>query len=184
MHFSTFPSTTCWSVCLLFSIVYSCLLVRAWLAIVVGLFLESVAAPHLGVCSCVSATVFSRREEKGPTEDEMAGWHHRLHEHESEQSLGDGGGRGSVACCGPWGRKESDTTELLSSNNGDTYCFAASSSAALSEAWGHYASCLVLSLRMAVVILGLLWFHIKFRIACSSSVKNAMADLIGITLNL
>ena len=66
-----------------------------------GLFLESVAAPHLGVCSCVSATVFSRREEKGPTEDEMAGWHPRLHEHESEQSLGDGGGRGSVACCGP-----------------------------------------------------------------------------------
>ena len=41
---------------------------------------------------------------------------------------------------------ESDTTELLSSDNSDTHCFAASSSAALSEAWGHYASCLVLSL--------------------------------------
>ena len=61
----------------------------------------SVAAPDLGVCSCVSTTVFSRREEKGLTEDEMAAWHHRLHEQESEQTLGDGGRQGTVACCGP-----------------------------------------------------------------------------------
>ena len=51
------------------------------------------------------------------TEDEMVGWHHRLDGHEFEQVPGVGGGQGSLACCGPWGRKESDTTERLSSNN-------------------------------------------------------------------
>ena len=54
-----------------------------------------------------------RREEKGTTEDEMVGWHHRLDGHESEQTSGDGDGQGSLACCSPWGRKESDTTERL-----------------------------------------------------------------------
>ena len=37
----------------------------------------------------------------------MAGWHHQLHGHESEQSLGDGEGRGSLACCSLWGHKVS-----------------------------------------------------------------------------
>ena len=37
------------------------------------------------------------------TEDEMVGWHHRLNGHESEQTLGDGEGQGSLACCSPWG---------------------------------------------------------------------------------
>ena len=40
------------------------------------------------------------------TEDEMVGWHHRLNEHEFEQTLGDGKGQGSLACCSPWGHKE------------------------------------------------------------------------------
>ena len=44
------------------------------------------------------------------TEDEMVGWYHRLNGHEFEQALGDGG-QGCLACCSPWGRKESDTTE-------------------------------------------------------------------------
>ena len=39
------------------------------------------------------------------------GWCHWLNRHESEQTLGDGGGEGSVACCSPWGRKELGTTE-------------------------------------------------------------------------
>ena len=43
-------------------------------------------------------------------EDEMTGWHHRLDGHEFEQTLGDGKGQGSLACCSPWGRKELDTT--------------------------------------------------------------------------
>ena len=47
------------------------------------------------------------------TEDEMDGWHHHLNGHESEQVLGVGDGEGSLACCGPWGHKESDTTERL-----------------------------------------------------------------------
>ena len=53
----------------------------------------------------------SRQEEKGTTEDEMVGWHHRLNGHEFEQAPGDGEGQGSLACCSPWGCKESDTTE-------------------------------------------------------------------------
>ena len=45
------------------------------------------------------------------TEDEMVGWHHRLDGRESEQTLGDGEGLASLACCSPWGQKELDTTE-------------------------------------------------------------------------
>ena len=58
-----------------------------------------------------------RQEEKGTTEDEMVGWHHRLSGHEFEQAPGVGNGQGSLACCSPWGRKESDTTERLNNNN-------------------------------------------------------------------
>ena len=45
-------------------------------------------------------------EEKGITEDEMVGWHHRLNGHEFEQALGDGEGQGSLACCSPCDGKE------------------------------------------------------------------------------
>ena len=54
-----------------------------------------------------------RQEEKGTAEDEMVGWHHWLDGHELEQTLGDGEGQGSLVCCSPWDRKESDTTERL-----------------------------------------------------------------------
>ena len=57
-----------------------------------------------------------RQEEKGMTEDEMAGWHHWLDGHEFEQAPGVGDGQGSLVCCSPWGRKESDTTEWLNIN--------------------------------------------------------------------
>ena len=46
-----------------------------------------------------------RQEEKGTTEDEMVGWHHRLDGHEFEQALGVGDGQESLACCSPWGRR-------------------------------------------------------------------------------
>ena len=49
------------------------------------------------------------------TEDEMVGWDHRLNGHEFKQALGDGEGQESLACCSPWGHKESDTTETLNS---------------------------------------------------------------------
>ena len=45
--------------------------------------------------------------------DEMVGWHHQLDGHESEQAPGVGDGQGSLVCCSPWARKESDTTERL-----------------------------------------------------------------------
>ena len=62
-----------------------------------------------------------RQEEKGTTEDEMVGWHHRLNGHEFEQALGDGEGQGSLACCRPWGHKELDTTEWLKDKTLNTW---------------------------------------------------------------
>ena len=53
------------------------------------------------------------QDEKGMTEDEMVGWHPRLNGHEFEQALAVGDGQGNLACCSPWGRKESDMTERL-----------------------------------------------------------------------
>ena len=50
------------------------------------------------------------KEEKVVKEDEMIGWHHWLRGLELEQTLGDGEGQGSLACCSSWGHKESDTT--------------------------------------------------------------------------
>ena len=60
-----------------------------------------------------------RQEEKGTTEDEMVGWHHRLNGYEFEETLGDSEEQGSLACHSPWGLKESDITEPL--NNNKTY---------------------------------------------------------------
>ena len=53
------------------------------------------------------------QEEKGMTEDEMAGWHHWLNGRESGWTPGVGDGQGGLACCDSWGRKELDTTEWL-----------------------------------------------------------------------
>ena len=52
-----------------------------------------------------------RQEEKGETEGEMIGWHHRLDGYEFEQALGVGDGQGGLACSSPWGHKELDTAE-------------------------------------------------------------------------
>ena len=57
------------------------------------------------------------QEEKGTTEDEMVGWHHKLNGHEFEKALGDGEGQGSLACYSPWSHKESDSSEGLNNNN-------------------------------------------------------------------
>ena len=58
-----------------------------------------------------------RQEEKGSTEDEMVWWHHWLSGPEFEQAPGVGDGQGGLACCRPWGCKESDTTERLNNNH-------------------------------------------------------------------
>ena len=60
------------------------------------------------------------QEEKGTTEDEMAGWHHWLNGCECEWTPGVGDGQGGLACCDSWGRKELDTTEWL---NWTDMCF-------------------------------------------------------------
>ena len=63
-----------------------------------------------------------RQAEKGVTEDEMVGWHHRLNGYEFEQAPGDVDGQGSLAACyNPWGHKESDTTERLNNNKNMVY---------------------------------------------------------------
>ena len=54
-----------------------------------------------------------RQEEKGTTEDEMAGWHHPLDGHEFEWSPWVSDAQGCLLCCSSWGHKESDTTEWL-----------------------------------------------------------------------
>ena len=54
-----------------------------------------------------------RQEEKGMTEDDMVGWHHRLNGPEFAQAPGIGDGQGSLVCYSPWGLKESDLTERL-----------------------------------------------------------------------
>ena len=53
------------------------------------------------------------QENKGTTEDEMAGWHHWLNGHESEWTPEVGNKQGGLECCNSWGRKESDMTERL-----------------------------------------------------------------------
>ena len=53
------------------------------------------------------------QEEKGMTEEEMVGWHHRLSGHGFGWTPGVGDGQGGLACCSSWGHKESDMTEQL-----------------------------------------------------------------------
>ena len=57
-----------------------------------------------------------RQEEKRATEDDMVGWHHQFNGYELGQTPGDGEGQGSLACCIPWGCKESDMTCWLNNN--------------------------------------------------------------------
>ena len=71
------------------------------------------------------------------TEDEMAGWHHRLNGHEFEQAPGDDEGRGGLVCCGPWGCRESDTTERL--NNSNKLCEAAPDRKHWKEIYQHFS---------------------------------------------
>ena len=51
-----------------------------------------------------------KQYEKGVTEDETVGWHHRLNGRDLEQNLGDSEGQGSLEFCSPWGHKEWEQT--------------------------------------------------------------------------
>ena len=63
-----------------------------------------------------------RQEEKGMTEDEMVGWHHQLNGYEFAQALGVGDGQGGLACCSPWGHKESDRLSNWTELNNSSTC--------------------------------------------------------------
>ena len=68
-----------------------------------------------------------RQKEKGTTEDEMAGWHCWLNGYEFEQALGDDDGQVTLACCSPWGHKQSHTTETLNNTTiNSQLCFFSS----------------------------------------------------------
>ena len=84
-----------------------------------------------------------RLEEKGTTEDEMSGWYHQLNEHEFEQTLGDGEGQGSLACCSPCGCKKSYTTKGLDNNNNTLVVSNAKSCPTLVSPWtvAHRSIC-------------------------------------------
>ena len=58
-----------------------------------------------------------RPGEERVTENKMAGWHHQLNGHDSEQTLGDSEEQASLACCSPWSCDKSETTWLLNKNN-------------------------------------------------------------------
>ena len=66
----------------------------------------------MGRADSLEKTLMPGKTE-GMTEDEMAGWHHRLNGHGFGWTPGVGDGQGGLACCGSWGHKESDTTERL-----------------------------------------------------------------------
>ena len=63
-----------------------------------------------------SWAIQKKDKEKGATKDEVVGWHHQLNGQKFEQTQGDSEGQGSLACCRPWGHKESDMTERLNNN--------------------------------------------------------------------
>ena len=57
------------------------------------------------------------RRRNRASEDETAGWHYQSNERELGHAPGDGEGQGGLACCSPWGLKESDMTGRLNNNN-------------------------------------------------------------------
>ena len=65
-----------------------------------------------------------RQKEKGTTNDEMVGWHHRLNGYEFEQPLGDSEVQGSLVCWSPWGCKESDMTDWTTTMTDSSWCMA------------------------------------------------------------
>ena len=76
-----------------------------------------------------------RLEKKGMTEDEMVGWHHWLNGHESEQTLGDSEGQGSLVCCSPWGHKELDTSNWAHTHETETTHIDAFDCGAGEDSW-------------------------------------------------
>ena len=76
-----------------------------------------------------------RQEEKGMTEDEMVGWHHRLDGHEFEWTPAVGDGQGGLVCCSPWGLKELNMFEQLNNNKMTKYVKFSSDSPKEEKVW-------------------------------------------------
>ena len=84
---------------------------------------------HLKRPWCWEKSIFPSQEEKGTTEDEDNSWMASLTRGaEFEQALGVGDGQGSLACCSPWGGKESDMTEQLNWTENQATCTCLTSS--------------------------------------------------------
>ena len=85
------------------------------------------------------------------TEDEIVGWHHQLHGHEFEQTLGDSEGQRRLACCSPWGCKGSDMTWL---NNNNRIKYLMLTFIVFSDEIGgkNQISCLLMSILLFVVV--------------------------------
>ena len=97
-----------------------------------------------------------RQEEKGITEDEMVGWHHWLNGQEFEQTPGNDEGQGSLACCSPWGHKESDITEQLNNN--------CEMSQALKYFWLYFFFCIIMVFNKGCSFSAVSLFYIFFMI--------------------
>ena len=102
------------------------------------------------------------QEEKGTTEDKMAGWHHWLDGRESEWTPGVGDGQGGLACCDSWGRKESDTTEWLNWTELNWY----------QELWGNISLWFWFPFPCWLVMLSLLYLYVL----CLKNNNNICSD--------
>ena len=108
------------------------------------------------------------QEEKWMTEDEMTGWHHWLDGHGFVWTPGVGDGQGGLACCSPWGRKESDMTKRLNSTEGvDIYVIRSLKSAELTSSCPIYKSNIVLIL-IEILVWTICHFS-KFRLSSTES---------------
>ena len=108
------------------------------------------------------------QEEKGMTEDEMAGWHHWLDGHGFVWTPGVGDGQGGLACCSPWGRKESDMTKRLNWTEGvDIYVIRSLKSAELTSSCPIYKSNIVLIL-IEILVWTICHFS-KFKLSSTES---------------
>ena len=78
-----------------------------------------------------------RWQQKGTTEDEMVGWHHRLNEHRFGWTLGVGDGQGGLVCCDSCGHKESDMTEQLNWAELYAMCLIYLKTGSYGQWWSH-----------------------------------------------
>ena len=97
-----------------------------------------------------------RQEEKGTTEDKMVGWHNQLNGHEFELAPGVGDGQGSLVCCSPWGRSQTQLSDWTELNYLICYC---SQMAKSFESALHRAYYIVKNQKISTVVQSLLLLY-------------------------